>query len=384
MVRKVAIFLNQHLPLSEVFIAHQARELKRYLPSFIACRQVKASVVHSIPTYILNKNFSMIERVREALFKITGYSEFILDKIKGYDVIHAHFGPTGWLLTNIAQQANIPLVVTLHGFDVLKNNITLRNDGLIQYLYKLFLKRLTHQASLFICNSEYLKERAVEFGFPKEKCVVSYLGMSLNLHDQKKYIRTDKMEPFRVLSVGRLVPMKGHSHLIEAISGLEKEGYNIRLDIIGAGPLQGELQQQASSTIKNFKFWGGQPHDKILSLMRQSDILCHLSHQTENGYNEAFGLAVIEAQWSGLPVVAYRSGGVPEGIDDGKTGILCPENDIQSVQRAISQLIDNDILRQEMSNAAPEFVRQNFDGEKLTAQLENLYDEVCNNYKKVA
>ena len=377
MTRKVAIFMNQHLPLSEVFIYHQAQSLRRFTPTFVACRQVRPSVEHSIPTHILNTQNSLPEKISETLFKLSGHSPFLKQHIQGHDIIHAHFGPTGWLAAPLAKQTKTLLVVTLHGFDVLKNKdqITLQDDGIMQVLYKQFLSRLTNQASQFICVSEYLKKRAIEFGFPEEKCVVNYMGIPLTPFTEPKILRTDKSSPFRILSVGRLVPMKGHQMLIEAVAAVQQAGYNVQLDIVGAGPLREALEKQASNSLKNFKFWGGQPHTQILSLMRQSDIFAHLSHQTSNGYNEAFGLAVIEAQWAGLPVVAFRSGGVPEGIAENQTGILCPENDVQAVRNAICDLIDNDQKRNEMSSAAPYFIQNAFDSANLTDRLEGIYDQ---------
>lgn len=367
------------MPLSEVFIAHQASALKRFSPTLIACRQVTPSVEHNLPRYILNAKNSLPEKIKEGIFKLTGCSSFLKNHIIGHDIIHAHFGPTGWLAAPLSAQTKIPLVVTLHGFDVLKKTITLKDDGFNQFLYKKYLSRLTCHASQFICVSEFLKKRAIEFGFPEEKCVVQYMGIPLLAHGQEKYVRTDKTIPFRILSVGRLVPMKGHSMLIEAVAAVQNEGYHVQLDIIGAGPLQNQLEQQAAGALKSYKIWGGQPHEKILSMMRQSDIFCHLSHEIENGYNEAFGLAVLEAQWAGLPVIAFNSGGVPEAIDNGKTGILCPENDIQSVKDAIISLINNDDLRTNLSQEAPKFVQKNFDNSIQTEKIETLYDKIIKN-----
>jgi colanic acid/amylovoran biosynthesis glycosyltransferase len=379
LTNKVAIFLNQHMPLSEVFISHQASALKRFSPTLIACRQITPSVDHSLPRYILNTKNSLPEKISEGIFKLTGCNSFLKNHIMGHDIIHAHFGPTGWLAASLSEQTKIPLIVTLHGFDVTKKTVTLKDDGLHQFLYKKYLSKVTNHASQFICVSEYLKKRAIEFGFPEEKCIVQYMGIPLFPHDQKKYSRTDKNSPFRILSVGRLIPLKGHSMLIKAVAAVQNEGYNIQLDIIGAGPLQNELEQQAANTLKSYKIWGGQPHQKILSMMRQSDIFCHLSHEIKNGSNEAFGLVALEAQWAGLPVIAFNSGGVPEAIDDGKTGILCPENDIQAVKNAIVTLINNDELRMAMSNDATNFVKNTFDNNVLTEKLESIYDEVIKN-----
>jgi glycosyltransferase involved in cell wall biosynthesis len=173
--------------------------------------------------------------------------------------------------------------------------------------------------------------------------------------------------------------VKGHEKLIQAVAAVQNAGYNVQLDIVGNGPLRDSLEKQAASTLRHYKFWGGLPHKDILSLMRQSELFCHSSIETENGQTEAFGLVVTEAQWAGLPVVAFKSGGVPEAMSDGESGILCPEGDIKSMKDAICKLIDDRDLYNRMSLAAPDFIRGKFDNYNQTENLQTIYDTV---YKK--
>jgi len=373
----VAIFLNQHMPLSEVFVAHQAKSLKTYTPTLIACRQVNPSVEHDIPTFVLNKNHTLPEKIEEIVFKATGFSPRLRNEVQKHDIIHAHFGPTGWIASHLAVQTKKPLIVTLHGSDVLKRHLSFKDDGAMQVLYSKTRPLLYKRTSKFICVSEYLKKRVIELGFPEEKCVVSYMGIPLKQHTELKYIREhNSTDPFRILAVGRLVKMKGHEKLIAAIAAVQQAGYNVQLDIVGNGPLRDVLEKQASESLQHYKFWGGQPHNQIISLMRQSDILCHSSIEIENGQTEAFGLVVTEAQWAGLPVVAFKSGGVPEALDDGKTGILCPEGDVMAMKNAICKLIDDNELRMKLSAAAPEFIKQKFDNYIQTSKIEDIYSEI--------
>lgn len=354
---------------------HQAQALKTYDPVLVACKKVSPSVETHLPEIILNKLGSPIEKIAEALFKATGLSAFMDKAVQDCDIIHAHFGPTGWLASFPAQHKKKPLVVTLHGFDVLKNDINIKTDGLLQTVYAKNRKVLGQRAAAFICNSEYTKKRAVEFGFPKEKCHVIYLGIPLPAITQPKRIRQDS-EPYRLFAAGRLVPFKGHTKLIEAVTLLQNEGYNVRLDIAGDGPLRNELETQAKASIKNYMFHGAQPHSRMMELMRSSDIFCHSSMHMPNGQTEALGLVVLEAQWNGLPVVAFASGGVPEAMQDGETGILCKEGDAREFADAIKKLIDNPELCENMGKAAPGFVTARFDNRQQTDKLEALYGRV--------
>lgn len=372
----VGIFLNQHLPLSEVFIANQARALSRYTPHLIACRQVTPSVTHQIPTYVLNKNGSLKEKFQEGLFKATGFSPEFKEEFLKHDLIHAHFGPTGWMASRLRMPIRRPLIVTCHGFDVTKESISIKNDGLTFIMYHAARKQLAQRTEKFICVSEYLKKKAIAFGFPEEKCEVIYMGIPLIEHTTPKQNHRDRSQPFRILSVGRLVPVKGHSKLIEAVSAVEQQGYNVHLDIVGNGPLLNQLEQQAQKSLKSYKFWGALPHSDIAHIMRQSDVFCHSSIKIENGQAEAFGLVISEAQWAGLPVIAFQSGGVSEAIKDRETGILCPEGDIREMKNAIIHLIENYDQRERMSRSAQEFIKINFDNKKQIQKVEALYDRV--------
>lgn len=374
-MRKAAVFLNQCLPLSEVFVAHQAQAFERYKPTLVACRKVSPSVETRLPEIVLNASGTPKEKLQEILFKATGYNRFLQNAIKDADIVHSHFGPVGWLASGIAAKERKPLVVTLHGFDVLKNNISLKTDGPLQASYAHNRKKLGERASAFLCVSDYIKKRAIGFGFPEEKCHVQYLGIPMPEFSQPKTTRNPDA-PYKLLAVGRLVPFKGHKKLIEAASIVQQAGYNVQLDIAGDGPLRAELEAQAAESLKNYKFHGAQKHDRMMELMRGSDIFCHTSMHMENGQTEALGLVVLEAQWAGLPVVAFASGGVPEAIDKDRTGLLCDEGDALAFAKNIQALIDNPDLYSRMAQNAPVFVKTNFDNRNQVAKLENFFDGI--------
>ncbi len=371
----VSIFLNQCLPLSEIFVYHQAKALKRYHPQFLACKKPENAIGHDIPETIINKNNSIQEKCVEALFKATGYNKQLKNKVAQTDLVHAHFGTSGWLASRLTHKTGKPLVVTLHGFDILKRTITVKDDGRLQASYSKNRAILAKRTDKFICVSNFIKSKAIEFGFPEEKCRVHYMGIPLSEHTQPKAER-NKNEPIRILSVGRLVSFKAHDHLIDAVSYLEKDGINIHLDIIGDGPLRASLEKQAGRSLKNYTFHGALPHQDVLNMMRRSHLYCHTSMTQENGQTEAFGLVVSEAQWAGLPVVAFASGGVPEAMNNGKTGLLCKEGDTKALYKNIRNIITQDDLMQSMSNAAPKFVKQNFCNITQTEKLEQIYDQI--------
>jgi len=89
--------------------------------------------------------------------------------------------------------------------------------------------------------------------------------------------------------------------------------------------------------------------------------------------SETFGIAAIEAQAMGLPVVATRIGGVSEAVLDDQTGLLVPPRDPQALARAVMRLIENPELRRSMSREGRRFVAQRYDWHKNAERVEELY-----------
>jgi glycosyltransferase involved in cell wall biosynthesis len=83
-----------------------------------------------------------------------------------------------------------------------------------------------------------------------------------------------------------------------------------------------------------------------------------------------------EAQAMGTPVVSSLSGGIPEAVCDGKTGLLAPERDVTTLATHLHRFLTDDVFWQSCSVRATAWVRQRFDLHKQTHQLENIYEEV--------
>jgi glycosyltransferase involved in cell wall biosynthesis len=98
--------------------------------------------------------------------------------------------------------------------------------------------------------------------------------------------------------------------------------------------------------------------------------------------SETFGIAAIEAQAMGVPVIATKVGGIPEAVKDGITGILVPPRDPKSIAEAILKLISDKSLMESMSCEGPRFVAENFDWQKNAGRVEELYESLLLRYRK--
>jgi glycogen synthase len=110
--------------------------------------------------------------------------------------------------------------------------------------------------------------------------------------------------------------------------------------------------------------------------MARATVFCVPSVVATSGDAEGFGIVFIEAQAMGLPVVSTRSGGIPEAVEDGQTGLLVTEDDPQELAEAIIRLMQDERLWKRFSLAGRSRVLKHFDLTKQTQRLENIFDNL--------
>ena len=145
--------------------------------------------------------------------------------------------------------------------------------------------------------------------------------------------------------VGRVDRMKGVDVLVRAMALLRGAAANARLAVVGSAGLDAsgydqEVRAEASRLLgERVRFVGST--DEVPAVLRSLDVLVNASS------SEPFGLSVLEAQASGVPVVATRAGGIPDFVTDGDNGLLVPPGDAESLARALERLLlDLDLRRQ--------------------------------------
>ncbi len=177
-------------------------------------------------------------------------------------------------------------------------------------------------------------------------------------------------EPFDLISVGRLAPVKGYPLLLEALAALIAEGRKLRLTLVGDGPEKSRLMAQAqqlgieASVI--FAGWKTQP--ELRELYRQSDV-CVLS-----SFAEGIPVVFMEAMALGVPCIAPRITGVPELIEHGEEGLLVTPANIEELAGAIKEMVDNTELRRKMSAASRLKIDEKFNLTKNVAHLAEIFN----------
>lgn len=185
--------------------------------------------------------------------------------------------------------------------------------------------------------------------------------------------RSDPRASARLLCMHRLVPRKGTALLLEALAGLENLPWT--LEVVGRGEEESALRARADELGLAGRIAFTPPVDEVGKRERldAADLFILPSLPPEgNNHMEGLGLGLLEAQGRGLAVLAARTGGIPEAVDEGRTGILFAAGDAGDLREALRTLITDADLRARLGAAGPGWVRENFDWKKSLERLANL------------
>ncbi len=362
-MRKVLIFKETLLPPSETFILAQMNALRAYAPILAGLERARPSLPLPHEPLLLSRGGGSISDARAKLYRRTGAAPLFHKRAKHTwpDLVHAHFGSGGRTALPLARALGVPLVVTLHGSDV-----TVRSKDPELY------RRLSEAAARFICVSAFIRERALEAGFPAQKLLVHYIGI-----DRAVFFPADSTAPRQgVLFVGRLVEKKGCEYLLRAMQVVQRAHPLSELTVIGDGPLRSSLEALAQQLKIRCEFRGTQSSDLVREALRNTKIFCVPSVTAGNGDSEGLPTVFAEAQAMGVPVVSTSHGGIPEIVVHGANGLLAPERDYEALAKALSVLLGDEDRWQQFHFAALQRTEQHFDLRTQTALLENIYTSV--------
>src|SRR6185503_2138948 len=152
-------------------------------------------------------------------------------------IIHAHFAVDAIQAMSIAERLDLPLVVSLHGFDITSTDAALRTSFAGRHFVQ-HKQQLVDRATAFICVSRFLRQVALEAGFPESKVHVHYTGIDCERFRPSSIKRDSDL----VLFVGRLVEKKGCEYLLRAMALVQRENARAHLEVIGDGPLRSSLE----------------------------------------------------------------------------------------------------------------------------------------------
>jgi glycosyltransferase involved in cell wall biosynthesis len=313
--------------------------------------------------------FSLAPRDGKALWKL-----YSLIRQERPQIVHTHTAKAGFLGRLAARLAGVPLVVhTFHGhvlhgyYGAVKNELLRRVE-----------QSLASVTDRLVTVSEQVKSDLIGFGIAKaDKISVIPLGFDLNpflnSHSQKGQFREEmglSNEHKLIGIVGRLFPIKNHAIFLDAAARVAAREPAARFVIVGDGVLRPTLENRMRDLgIAGRVLFTGWRRD----LPR---ICADLNVLVVSSDNEGTPVSAIEAMASGCPVVATRVGGLPDLIEDQKTGRLVPPRDVEALASAIIELLNNPKTVRQLSQNAKEAVRDRFIVQRLVDDMDHLYSDL--------
>lgn len=269
------------------------------------------------------------------------------------NLVHAHYAWGYGLLGALASPA--PLVVSLWGSDLLGSA---GRSPLHAQAMKFVLRRADHVCA----TSRYMAVEAARY--TTKDVIVTPFGVDCEL------FRPRTSSASRHLTIGMvklLTPGSGVGILLQAASRLAIP----RPRLLVVGRAETRLWEDAARALgiaDTAFFTGNVPPAQVPRLLQEMDV-----YVAPSTHREGFGVAVLEAQACGLPVVASRIGGLPETVSDEVTGLLVPPGDVGALAAALDMLSRDERRRAEMGAAAREFVRNHFSWEKAASLMDEVY-----------
>lgn len=315
-----------------------------------------------------------LSRFEKVLYTIFRRTTIPLRQLRGREVsiIHAHFAIEGVYALKLANRLRVPLVVTLHGFDVsMRRGALLRSMKPAWVNFALFETRLKKSRAQFIAVSEHVRRAAVDRGYPDSQIRTMPIGIPL----EAAIVREPRNQ---FLHVGRLVEKKGTSTLLRSFARVVPET-DWQLKIVGDGPLRKDLEALSRELAieSRVDFLGAQSPESVRRLMETSGVLVVPSRTAKSGDQEGLPTVILEALALGVPVLATKHAGIPEVVVDRQNGWLVDEGDEAGLAAAlleVARMNANDL--QGFSPRARASVETSHSLETQTAKLEDLYDEL--------
>ncbi len=277
------------------------------------------------------------------------------------DIIWANWWiPPGLVGAQAARRFRLPLIISSHGTDI----ALLDKGGVLRHLSRYVYRRVT-KASVV---SSFLKAKLLMKTAVMTDSDVLVIPMPVGMENFPKTPPPDNQVPI-LLSVARFTKQKRLSDVIEAAAKVASGGTALKILIVGEGPLEKELQDLVAQKGMSGKieFMPLVAQQKLGALYRQCDAVILVSE------NEGFGLVLVEAGLTGRPVIASRSGGMTDIIENDVNGLLVDPGDINGLAKAMDMILRDKELRVRLGEAGHFRAMNEFATQVLVDKIRNLF-----------
>lgn len=263
-----------------------------------------------------------------------------------------------------------PYFVSVHGSEILDDTRTWRRR--LKFWLRRWRRAALCKASGIFPVSRYSAKLVLDIGIQRDRVHVIPNGVDSQRFRAAKN-RQEKNGPKKIVTVARLDLHKGHDRVLEALAILNKEGLTPCYTIVGEGDQKGRLREmvRALGLEQQVIFAGFAPESQLPQIYADADIFVMASREIPGRLDliEGFGTAFLEASASGLPVIAGRSGGVPDAVRDGKSGILVDPDEPKEIAHALKLLLSDRKLAKRMAREGRKWIEMEMTWEKVSERL---------------
>lgn len=343
------IVLTKNLKNSSLFPADVFRY--RMLSDFIHAT--------NFPKLIIRKLLAIFERFRN--WSDTAELGFYIRTIKASNVklVHAHYGPTGYLAIPIKLALKLPLVVSFYGQDI--NSLPH-----VQPSWRWRYQKLFAIADAVIVKGPHMKQKILDLGCPAKKVHLIDAGIEI---DKIKFSPRRPTKTPKLLIASRLVAFKGIKYAIQAMPP------KTTLTIIGSGPERESLKKLIKKLrlTSRVKFLPFMPLHKLLATSYKHHIFLCPSITTNKHEQEGIPTSLVQHLATGMPAIATNHSDIPTVIKHNHTGLLVPEKDTRALSQAIIHLIQKPRLWSQFAHNGRKLVEREFNASTQTKKRERLY-----------
>jgi colanic acid/amylovoran biosynthesis glycosyltransferase len=371
------------LSLTENWIFTQASHLPGSVTPYIVCGSTR-----NLDQYRLDNLFSFADlpiwrQVRTlaaslpALGIDVGKKSSLIAEVArqfGTSVVHSHFGYTGYYAARAVKKLGMKHVVTFYGVDM--SAMPSQDNSWRDRYRELF----TH-ADMVLCEGPKMADGVKQLGCPDEKIEVHHLGVRAKALPFCPR-RWDPGVPLRVLIAGSFREKKGIPYALQALGALHQQ-VPVEVTIIGDAGNNPKSQSEKvrihaaaerSGLGSNVTFMGYQPFSVMRDLAYQHHLFLSPSVTASDGDTEGgVPVSIIEMAATGMPVISTRHADIPEVIEDGVTGLLAEERDVDGLVSKLRWLADNRYSWDSLTRTARQRIECEFDADRQGERLANIY-----------
>jgi lipopolysaccharide heptosyltransferase II len=280
------------------------------------------------------------------------------------DIVHARSRVPAWIAYFACRRTKAVFITTCHGY----------------YTQHPFSYVMGWAKRVIVLSNVIARHMIEDFAVPHDR--IRLIPRSVDL-EKFKYLSPDKKRglEFNVGIIGRITPLKGHLYFIKAMAKAARLIPHLKIWIVGDAPSSRQAyKEQVEVLVRRLglghctEFLGTQRNIPEILMNLDLVVLATTTH-------EAFGRVIVEAQACGVPVVATEVGGVVDIIENGRTGLMVPPSDPQSMAEAVVRIFKDPGLARELAERAYAKVKEKYNVELMVKNTLDVYTDALNNFK---